>query len=208
MQPQGPVPNDNSEKKFKAFFEKDIRKQNANDPLIFEYSLDCFKEIYQNYHKDLFSSFNTYADHPFYKNLQEIPIQAIENTVDVNNPSTIKPSQEINCDQVFASYLKDASMKTNKEYYYFIFKFVLLFRECINRVKKDANNINDLNSGIEYTQINNAENVPDTCNEFISEFMEPHDYFGLDTGELIEVIQHLCFWLYIHNFTTSRLTLL
>jgi hypothetical protein len=157
----------------------------------------------------LFSNYNTYTDHGFYKILQEIPIKAVENTVDVtNNPSTIKPSLDVNCDQVFASYLKDVSLKSNKEYFYFIFKFVLLFRECINQVRKDVNDINDVNAGKEFTQINNAENVPDTCNEFISEFMEPHDYFGLDTGELIEVIQHLCFWLYVHNFTTSRLTLL
>jgi hypothetical protein len=159
----------------------------------------------------LFSTYESYANHPFFLILQEIPIKAVENNQDGTiNPSITKPSQEISSDQVFASYLKDVSTKTNKDYFNFIFKFVLLFRECINFVRKVPNQLdsNDVNIVKEFTQINNAENVPDTCNEFISEFMEPHDYFGLDTGELIEIIQHLCFWLYVHNFTTSRLTLL
>ncbi len=159
----------------------------------------------------MFARFENFSAHPFYNILQETPIKVVENTHDgINNPPINKPSQDISCDQVFASYLNDISTKTNIDYFNFIFKFVLLFRECINTVRKGVNEVdpNDVNAGKEFTQINNAENVPDTCNEFISEFMEPHDYFGLDTGELIEVIQHLCFWLYVHNFTTSRLTLL
>ena len=176
-----------------------------NEELQFEYSLECFKEIFGTYQNDLFPNYKTYEEHPFFKTLHESPIKAVENTVDAtNNPLGVKPCQEISCDQVFASYLKDASIKSNKDYFYFIFKFVVLFRECINKVRKDPESVQEN----EFTQLNNAENVPDTCNEFISEFMEPHDYFGLDTGELIEVIQHLCFWLYVHNFTTSRLTLL
>lgn len=157
----------------------------------------------------MFANYESYTAHPFYNILQEIPID-VENTQVGPNSLMNKPSQEVSCDQVFASYLKDVSNKSNKEYFNFIFKFVLLFRECINVVRKAINelDVNDLSAGKEFTQINNAENVPDTCNEFISEFMEPHEYFGLDTGELIEVIQHLCFWLYVHNFTTSRLTLL
>ncbi len=155
----------------------------------------------------MFENYKSYEEHAFYNILKETPIQPVENVVDANNPSAVKPSQDISCDQVFACYLKDVSIKTNKEYFYFIFKFVLLFRECVNRLRKDTGD-NESGQEKEFTQINNAENVPDTCNEFVSEFMEPNDYFGLDTGELIEVIQHLCFWLYIHNFTTSRLTLL
>lgn len=78
-----------------------------------------------------------------------------------------------------------------------------MFRECINKLKKNVDNLKE-----EFTQTNNAETVPDTCNEFIIDFMEPNDYYGLDTNELIEAIQHLCYWLYVNNFTTSRLTLL
>jgi hypothetical protein len=86
---------------------------------------------------------------------------------------------------------------------------VILFRECINNLKKnDVEPFKQDGGKVEFTQIYNAENAPDTCNEFIGEFMEPNDYFGLDTGELIEVIQHMCFWLYVNNYTTSRLTLL
>jgi hypothetical protein len=93
--------------------------------------------------------------------------------------------------------------KTNKSYFDYIFKFVLLFRECFNKLKSS-----EVNTPNEYTQMFGAESVPDICNEFIVEFMEPEEFYGLDTNELIEVIQHLCHWLYGNGYTTSRLTLL
>lgn len=82
-----------------------------------------------------------------------------------------------------------------------------MFRECINQIRKGDKSESDP-TYIPFTQINNAEHVPDSCNEFITEFMDPNDYFGLETNELIEAIQHFCYWLYVNQHTTSRLTLL
>jgi len=87
-----------------------------------------------------------------------------------------------------------------------MFKFVIIYRQCINKLKNPSTyNPPDLINY--YTQHNNAEGVPDMCNDFVTDFMEPKDYFGMDTMELIEIIQHLCHWLFIKNYTTSRLTL-
>jgi hypothetical protein len=107
-----------------------------------------------------------------------------------------------NIDDIFIQYLQDCKDKTNTDYFNFVFKFLILFRECINKTKTDEENEG------EFTQIQNAELIPDLCNDFIVDFMEPEDYFGLDTNELIEIIQHLCYWLYVNSYTTSRLTLL
>jgi len=120
-----------------------------------------------------------------------------------------KPKQDLSCDEILAIYLKEISQKTTKDYFHFMMKFVLLFRECINRIKMEIVEENKkTDEKTDFSQLYSAESAPDTCNEFITEFMEPNDYFGLDTGELIEVIQHLCYWLYVSNYTTSRLTLL
>lgn len=103
-------------------------------------------------------------------------------------------------DEIFSKYLEEGSKESNKEYFEFITKFVILFRECINKNKDDE-------TGEEFCTKCNADNVPDMCNEFITDFMEGFDYFGLDTMELIEIIQHLCNWLYENKFTTSKLSL-
>ena len=103
-------------------------------------------------------------------------------------------------DEIFSKYLIEVYGECNKEYFEFIAKFVILFRECINKIKVD-------NSLEDFSAVKNADNVPDTCNEFITDFMENYDYFGMDTMELIEIIQHLCNWLYENKFTTSKLSL-
>jgi hypothetical protein len=121
-----------------------------------------------------------------------------------NTPDTTnKTKQETSCDETFCNYLQEVAQKTNKDYFHFIFKFLILFRECINKLRRNAEKPEH-----EFTQVQTAETVPDTCNDFIIEFMDPNDYYGLDTNELIDAIQHLCFWLYFNNYTTSRLTLL
>lgn len=104
-------------------------------------------------------------------------------------------------DQIFAKYLLEVNMECCRDYFDFITKFIILFRECINKMR-DNNETPE-----EYSVSHNADNVPDSCNEFITDFMESFDYFGLDTMELIEIIQHLCNWLYENKFTTSKLSL-
>lgn len=81
-----------------------------------------------------------------------------------------------------------------------------MFRQCINKIKNPST-YNPPVPAEYYTQHNNSEGLPDLCNDFITDFMEPKEYFGMDTMELIEIIQHLCHWLFIKNYTTSRLTL-
>ena len=46
------------------------------------------------------------------------------------------------------------------------------------------------------------------CNEFCLDFMEPYDYFGLNKEELIELIQHFCYWLNAKQYTKLQLGLI
>jgi len=115
-----------------------------------------------------------------------------------------------NCDTAFFAYVKEFYPVTNFDYFHFLLKFVVMFRQCINKLKRSSNTSDapeSVNPQNYFTLLNNAEGVPDMCNDFVTEFMEPMDYFGMDTMELIEIIQHFCHWLFLKNFTTSRLTL-
>ena len=88
-------------------------------------------------------------------------------------------------------------------------KFIILFRECINSERKDLikkENVSE--KRIFYTQIYNAETVPEICNSFYLSYLQPNNFYGLNQEELIELIQHFCNWLNINNYTRSKLTLL
>lgn len=127
-----------------------------------------------------------------------------------NNNETLQQQQkESSCDTAFFAYIKEFYPSTNYDYFHFLLKFVVMFRQCINKLKRSDNSdpqqVTDPKNY--FTQLNNAEGVPDMCNDFVTEFMEPMDYFGMDTMELIEIIQHFCHWLFLKNYTTSRLTL-
>ena len=114
-----------------------------------------------------------------------------------------------NLDQLFFIYLKEFSKKVNDDYLWFMFKFVVLFRECIN-LKNEGAVTPDIKTEKRqvYTQIFNAEKVPEICNYFFLDFLQPYDNFGLNKEELIELIQNFCYWLYINKYAQSHLTLI
>jgi len=113
-------------------------------------------------------------------------------------------------DPIFFFYLKEFASKTNKDYFWFINKFIVLFREFINTFKKkqfqDENKTMEKDK--EFSQLFSAEGIPESCNDFFLEFLQPNNYYGLDEKELIELAQHFCFWLYTNKYTHSYLTLL
>ena len=47
-------------------------------------------------------------------------------------------------------------------------------------------------------------------NGFVSDFLEPNSYFGLnedDKKEIIEIIQHIAYWLLKYDYTKYKLKL-
>lgn len=190
--------------RFKHFFEKDTRRHREGPEGEFnpiDSIRDVFNSMYANYKDKIFIKNPDMEKHNLLKTSTEI-IQASQSSTnsEVDKESQNMMSRYRYIDEIFAKYLEEVYKDCNKEYFEFITKFVILFRECINKHKDDQ-------TGEEYSTKFNADNVPDMCNEFITDFMEGYDYFGLDTMELIEIIQHLCNWLYENKFTTSKLSL-
>jgi len=111
-------------------------------------------------------------------------------------------------DLVLINYLNKMSAYVNEKYYEKLIIFVTLFREHINIINQDKI---EKEIGKEFTQIKEAEDVPESSNEFITDFLFPDDQeneFGLDKEEAIDLTRNLCNWMYMNNFTCSKLFLL
>ena len=211
----------NPQNKFNCFFNDENRKpisldQNINDKII---NTDIIKEylekIFNQCKKELFKDIEQPENYSFYKLLME----NWEKENPFSNPESFSALtktgessnkvQTFSLDQLFFLYLKEFSNKTNKDYFWFMIKFIVLFRECINTLRKNLVKKEDQSENNKlYTEIYNAETVPEICNDFFLEFMEPSSFFGLNKEELIELIQHFCYWLYLKQYTQSHLTLL
>ncbi len=142
-----------------------------------------------------FSSPKTYEENPILDNL-------------VNNREiSTKPKNEKTCDEVFYEYLYNFKNKTNKKYFSLLLEFILLFRECYD-ISKTKDSKDEVKKPV--TNSISPEGLPDLCNEFYGEFMEPNNFFGLDQddkSEIIEIIQHFCIWLFKNEYTKSKLSL-
>jgi hypothetical protein len=193
---------ESSEVKFKQFFEQSNRKkQNDENYEVTTFLEPTFQEIYILNSKFLPKAYKSLLDVPIFHKLKELKEVKESN----NTPNNVNNKNK-NCDEVFSEYVSEVSSKANKSYCLFSLKFVLLFRECINKFKGVQVDNKD------FTETNNPDPVPDLCNEFITEFMENSDFFGMNSeeekNEFIEIIQHFCFWLFNNGYTSSRLTLL
>ena len=210
----------NQENKFIYFFKDENRKPNCldktlnNNTITLDIIKEYFEKIFNQCKLKIFENIPDVKSHTFYPLItenweKEKPFSEKEpecfraiNSIE----APLVKLQSYNLDQLFFLYLKEFSDKTNKDYFWFMFKYIILFRECINNLRKNLIKAEYQNKS--YSQIYNAETVPEICNDFFLEFMEPYDYFGMNKDELIELVQHFCYWLYYKRFTKSHLTLL
>lgn len=197
--------------KFNDFFNNETRKQisESNDNGNIIINLDIIKnnlnQIYKQCKSDiLFSKIENIEDYPLY--------QLLLDKWEKENPEfTTAIIKDINyytspiLDDLFFLYLKEASKKANKDYFWFINKFIVLFREFIN-ISKNEDEKNKESK--EYTQLYGAEGIAEICNDFFLDFMEPKEFFGLNNNELIQLTQHFCFWLYSNKYSHSYVTLI
>ena len=220
--PKKDGPNDNVQinpaNKFNYFFNDEKRRPTSLDQTLNTKTItvDIIKEfmekIFNQCKNELFQDISKVEDHSFYPLIvdnwdKENPFSEEECFKAINKKDEpLVKIQSYNLDELFFFYLKEFSEKTNTEYFWFMIKFIILFRECINNLRKDLLKTEHQNKL--YTQVYNAETVPEICNDFFIEFMEPYDFFGLHKMELIELVQHFCYWLYSKQYTQSHLTLL
>ena len=191
-----PINGDFETNKYDVFFTLENRKPEEGKEIdINSLVPEIFQFIYRTQTSEkLFSKPKNYQENPILNNLV------------FQSPLVNKLKNEKTCDDVFYEYLFTFKSKTNQKYFALMIKFILLFRECydINKNKKVKEEERKA-----VTNSNTPEELPDLCNEFYGEYLEPNNFFGIneDKSEIIEIIQHFCVWLYKNDFTKSKLSL-
>lgn len=136
--------------------------------------------------------YNNVYEHPFLKKLLEDPHDASINLED----------QEEICDNVLVNYLNKVSLIVNDEYFTTVISFVTLFREHVNiefKARKEC-----LEG--DYTAKNSCESFPDSCNEFIVDFLNcgKKSDFPFGKAEAIDLTMHLSTWMFNNHYTCSK----
>lgn len=216
-------PTITSKNKYNAFFTDETRKpssldQTVNDKMItLEIIKKFLSDALRHYQSEINANYTNIESYPLYKITienweKDEPDIEKESYLDDYKNKNPKPPEKVKSpciDGLFYLYLREFSKKTNKDYFWFMVKFVVLFRESINIQKKNLVTEDIITENkTQFTQLFSAEEIPELCNDFFLDFMEPHQFFGLNTDELIELIQHFCFWLYTNQYSMSHLTLL
>ena len=211
----------NPQNKFLFFFGEEHRKIGEEQEII---NLETIKQnikiIFKQCKESVFNDIEDIEKYDFYNlivnnwNKDETELNQecfIPNTLNMNLPMKENIDiindkiQSYNLDGIFFLYLKEFYKYVNEKYFWFMLKFIILFRECLNLSKK---NIIKSGENKVYTQLYNAEIIPEMFNEFILDFLEPYDCFGLNKEELIELIQHFCYWLNLKQYTQLQLSLI
>lgn len=196
---------------YKNFFKKTNRNNKNNDIINLNKIKENLLKLFNDHKNAFFLKLDKIENYSFYKLVvnnwdKDEPDLEKECLRDINNNNTSNISKTINLDGLFFKYLKEVSKKSNYNYFSFIIKFIVIFREYINESKKNL-----VLEGIKndqklyYSQLYNAEAVPLICNDFYI-FISKYNYFDLDEKEFIEILQHFCYWLYIKHYSEYHLT--
>lgn len=97
-------------------------------------------------------------------------------------------------DDAYVRYLIDFSTIANFDYFKIMTKFILLTRDYLIK-----NNLDTANDG--------TASFPDRCNEFVNDYLEKKTDFKMELNDILDLVQHFCYWLHEKQYTTSILTL-
>ena len=168
--------------------------------------IEAFNDLYNIEQKNRLDERNM----KFYYNIDEHPFLS-KFKQDPHDLNKLLGDEHQVADLVFIEYLNKMSAYCNPTYYAKLIKFVILFREHSNIINCDKNRDNINGKDKEFTEFNDAEDVPDASNEFITDFLDPegkNNDFGFTKEECIDLTQNLCYWMYENNFTCSKLSLI
>ena len=204
----------NTKEKYEKFFNiQDNTFTNNDKEINIDFIKSIFNVLFDNYKNELYNINDNIENNSFYNlvinnwnnsnnNLEEKSYRSMINCIQGEEILNKPP-----IDTVFFLYMKYLFNKVNKDYFTLCVKYLIIFREYINREKKEEINKKYIDENKkEYTQIYNAEIIPDLFNDFLIDFMESNNYFGLDKDEIIKIIEYFCFWLNLEGYTDSHIS--
>ena len=187
------------------YFDREDRKGNTKVEDINECTKRAFEFLYGNETEENniqkikernMKEYTKIEDHPFLGKF-------LKDEHDINKNIE---DEKTATDFVLMNYLDKMSIYCNEKYFEKLIVFVTLFREHINILNKDK--FKDK----EFTEEVEAEDIPESSNEFITDFLFPNDdedfVFDMSKEEAIDLTRNLCNWMYLNNFTCSKLFLL
>ena len=201
-------------KDYNNFLEEKKKKKEENVDL--SDIKGVFNDMFIRYRNDLFEEVENIEKNTFYNLFKENWEK--DNKTISNNLEKESYSSMLNCspainivnkppiDCIFFQYIKYISNIIEKDYVVFIIKFIIIFRQYLNKEKQGLINSEHINEKKkEYTQIYDASVIPDFFNDFLMDFMENRNYFNLDKDELVKIIEYFCFWLFSEGYTDSHI---
>ena len=201
-------------KDYNNFLEEKKKKKEENVDL--SDIKGVFNDMFIRYRNDLFEEVENIEKNTFYNLFKENWEK--DNKTISNNLEKESYSSMLNCspainivnkppiDCIFFQYIKYISNIIEKDYVVFIIKFIIIFRQYLNKEKKSSINSEYINEQKkDYTQIYDASVIPDYFNDFLMDFMENRNYFSLDKEELVKIIEYFCFWLFSEGYTDSHI---
>ena len=201
-------------KDYNNFLEEKKKKKEENVDL--SDIKGVFNDMFIRYRNELFEEVENIEKNTFYNLFKENWEK--DNKTISNNLEKESYSSMLNCspainivnkppiDCIFFQYIKYISNIIEKDYVVFIIKFIIIFRQYLNKEKQGLINSEHINEKKkEYTQIYDASVIPDFFNDFLMDFMENRNYFNLDKDELVKIIEYFCFWLFSEGYTDSHI---
>ena len=150
-------------KKFNEFFfNKEFRRT------IKEEIFDTHNIAYQVFY---FIYNGKYAN-KFYSHPKSLEENSILKNLYNDEPISNEDKNKKNCDDIFYEYLKECRDKTNKKYFSFLLKFIIIFRECYYINQTMHLNEEEKNNIIEHLSI---EDLPNFCNDFYDDFLSKYN---------------------------------
>jgi hypothetical protein len=162
----------NMREKYEKYFNCSENKQKIkNNEIKIDFFKSIFNDLYEKYKNELFDTNDNIERNNFYNlvinnwnnnncNLEKNSYRSMINCIQGEEILNIPP-----IDTVFFLYIKYLLLKVNKDYFTFVIKYLIIFRQYINKEKKDAINLKYIDEKKkEYTQIYNAEIIPDLFN--------------------------------------------
>eukprot|EP00826_Nyctotherus_ovalis_P060801 TRINITY_DN8576_c0_g1_i2.p1 TRINITY_DN8576_c0_g1~~TRINITY_DN8576_c0_g1_i2.p1 ORF type:complete len:144 (+),score=33.00 TRINITY_DN8576_c0_g1_i2:622-1053(+) len=115
-------------------------------------------------------------------------------------------------ESVLGLYLREVGQKVKREFYKTIIIFVRLYAECLNEcgwelAEKEQELITERGEGDFIKRTNTANFIPEACNKFVNYYL-PENFPTFNHFLAVEMIRHLCDWLYKNNYTTKHIILM
>ncbi len=113
------------------------------------------------------------------------------------------------CERIMAEYLQEMAAKVSQKFFVTLIMFTRLYKDGMNVYGWDILSkykpVSPEERKDPFVKFNNAEHVPEACNDFIRIYL-PRVYPNIEQTIAIDLTYHFCDWLYRRKYTHSKIS--